>query len=312
MFLSWAIPLPEALCHVYGSACAVEGSARKNSLAYCRKYIHEAPEQDPNAAGWHARPDLLVVHLLYCKDDTGSCSGGEHCRSAKVILGHLYSCEAPGCTHCVAWAQMSCSQDGLQPLAYYKIITKADAAMRIFYSCLPAYLHTLTVPHNKQLPVDGRRRTDRASGMLKHPLEGGADPTMYMKGIDGCHAKGHSEAICASMDTGRVRQLLERPDLKKGQTGETLHSVIKPALRFLNQLEYFGHTHCMKVLLTLLNERMRVKLYDWWCKRTCTCSVAAVNDTDVWAQHCTCEGKNVGLDPFRRYCDMRTLQPLPT
>jgi hypothetical protein len=112
------------------------------------------------------------------------------------------------------------------------------------------------------------------------------------------------------MDTGRVKQLLKRRDLKKGQTGEQLHSVLKPCMSFLNMMHFFNHYFGMQMVLALYNGGFREYYYQWWCKETCRCGMASYTD-EVWKLKCTCNGAFVGLDPFRRFCNIRQLQPPP-
>jgi hypothetical protein len=313
LFMHWATALTNGLCHVFAGNQA-EGEFRysRREVAHRRTCAVRAEryESDPTSEDWFCHPDSLVVHMLHCEVPDGTCKAGCHCKVARIVLGHLYSCEKPDCALCLEWCKSKSNQTGMNGRLLCDLAAE-ERSMTIMHLSLPAYNETYTSKQTSQLPISGRRRFS-PDGELMFPLDAGPVVPQFARGIDGFHAKGHTKEICKTMDTGRVKQLLRRADLKKGQTGEQLHSAITPCTSFLNSMHFFNHHFCMQMILTVFNEELREAHYRWWCKRTCRCGMSNEPDEE-WELGCTCNGAYIGLDAFRRLCDVRSLAmaPLP-
>jgi hypothetical protein len=304
LYMTWLSALTGAICHVFAGG----SRDRKRAISQTRQCAVHAGEydQDPQSADWFCHPDSLIVHMMHCDELDGNCNAGVFCKTARIVLGHLYHCEDPGCSLCQQWADWKCHQSGMEGMPVVGLVC-VDSAMSIMHASLPGYLKTRTKAHTAEVPVSGLRRKTE-DGKLKFPLEEGDDATEYAKGIDGFHAKGHTRDTCRAMDTGKVTQLLRRRDIKKGQTGEQLHSVLKDCLSFLNVMSFFNHYFGMQMALALYNEDFREQYYRWMCKETCRCGMKDEED-EVWELKCACNGAYVRLDPFLRFCDVRSLAP---
>ena len=270
-----------------------------HSAAHAVAYVHCAADARPGSANSTRAMNAgfaacnLARHAPCCCADFssgGSCEFGFACLQFQVLVGHLMVCENAGCALCCEFDRL----DSAAPLSECMRVRLffSNPALAAMKGCVAAYVASLPAGGWPSDPrkVDGRDH--KSGGELCNPCERhcrrARQATRFYNAHDGFHAQGHKCETCKFRDSGKVVQFMANPAWKMGQVCETWNSRLKRMQRFLNPMQGPRFFSRLALQAAMHNAELR--------------------ETELRLAESAFGKTNVGLDVWRRFCDLSALR----
>ena len=270
-----------------------------HSAAHAVAYVHCAADARPGSANSTRAMNAdfaacnLARHAPWCCADFSSgesCEFGFACLQFQVLVGHLMICENPGCALCIEFDRL----DRAAPLGECMRVRLffSNPALAAMKGCVAACVASLPAGGWPSDPrkVDGRDH--ESGGELCNPCERhcrrSGQATRFYNAHDGFHAQGHKCDTCKFRDSGKVVQFMANPAWKMGQVCETWNSRLKRMQRFLNPMQGPRFFSRLALQAAMHNADLR--------------------ETELGLAELAFGKSNVGLDVWRRFCDLSALR----